>query len=146
MNLNVKYSMGLAFNKSMTHVVLLEKNKPDFLKGFWNAPGGKIEEGETALKCCIREFNEECGVLITSWKHIFHCVNKPNSYSLDVFYTTNDDIFSAKTMTDEKVAVVAMQFLDMYHLATNINWMIPFCVHRSLSFDLPIKIKDLGGD
>lgn len=148
MKFNVRYSMGLAFDSELRHVVLLEKNKPDFLKGLWNAPGGKIEPNETELDCCVREFWEETGVEIapSNWVHAFCMVNEYNAYTLDVFYTWSDDIHHAKTTTDERVSVVPLQFLDMYQLAPNINWMIPFCVHRSLSFELPIGIKDLGGD
>jgi len=148
MDFNVKYSMGLVFDTSKNYVMLLQKTKPDFLKGKWNAPGGKIEENETALDCCVREVYEETDVKIFSdhWTHIFHLENMPKKYSLDIFYTVSDLIFTAKTTTEEQVQIVKLDNLDMYPLATNINWFIEFARERSNSFMLPICIDDFGGD
>lgn len=148
MNFNVKYSMGLVFDENKNYVMLLHKTKPDFLVGKWNAPGGKIEENESALDCCVREVYEETDVMIDSvkWTHIFHIENIPNSYSLDVFSAISDSIFSAKTTTEEKVHIINLTNLDMYHLGPNINWFIEFARERSNSFVLPIHIDDFGGD
>ena len=148
MNFKVRYSMGLAFDEAMNNVVLIEKQKPAFLKGLWNAPGGKIEDGETPLDCMVREFDEETGVYIEpqKWIEIFEFVNASNEYTLNVFYTVSNDIYSAKTTTNEQVRIINLEHLDFYRLAPNINWMIPFCIHRSLSFQLPIIVNDVGGD
>lgn len=34
------------------------------LEGFWEFPGGKIEPGETATSCIIREIREELNVVV----------------------------------------------------------------------------------
>lgn len=39
------------------------KNKPDFLKGVLNLPGGKLEEGESSLEAAARELKEETGII-----------------------------------------------------------------------------------
>lgn len=42
--------------------------------GFWNLPGGKLEEGESTEECIKRELKEELGVKVVSLKFIgtFH--------------------------------------------------------------------------
>jgi len=44
------------------------KKKP--YPGYWNLPGGKLEEGESTEDCIKREIKEELGVKVTSLKFI----------------------------------------------------------------------------
>ncbi len=41
-----------------------DRKKNDMNEGKWIAPGGRIEEGETASECAVREVLEETGILI----------------------------------------------------------------------------------
>lgn len=45
--------------------VLLAMKKRGFGQGKWNAPGGKIKNGETPMEAAIRETQEEVGVTPT---------------------------------------------------------------------------------
>jgi 8-oxo-dGTP diphosphatase len=45
-------------------VLLLQKPR----RGWWVAPGGKMEPGETAKESCIREFREETGIYLLNPK------------------------------------------------------------------------------
>lgn len=48
-----------------TWQVLISRRKADtVLAGFWEFPGGKIEPGEPAEACLVREFQEELGVRV----------------------------------------------------------------------------------
>jgi mutator protein MutT len=42
--------------------------------GYWDLPGGKVEEGESCEECITRELKEELGVNVTSVKlvSVFH--------------------------------------------------------------------------
>jgi len=40
------------------------------LEGFWEFPGGKIESGETAEECIVREIREELAVEIEIIQHL----------------------------------------------------------------------------
>lgn len=42
------------------HVLLLKKPR----RGWWVAPGGKMEQGESIREACIREYREETGLYI----------------------------------------------------------------------------------
>lgn len=52
----------LCFILDQNRVLLLKKNPGLFGAGKWNAPGGKIQDGETAEHCATREVHEETGL------------------------------------------------------------------------------------
>ena len=53
-------AVGIVWNKGK---ILISKRKENgLLGGLWEFPGGKIEEGEIAENCIIREIKEELGV------------------------------------------------------------------------------------
>ena len=46
-------------------LLLIAQRKPeDFLGGYWEFPGGKIENGESVQECLMREIEEELGVRV----------------------------------------------------------------------------------
>lgn len=53
------------------------------LAGFWEFPGGKIEEGETAEACLIREIKEELNITIR----------------VNFFFMENDHSYPTKSIT-----------------------------------------------
>lgn len=71
-----------AIIKSNDKILIAQrKSEDDIFGGFWEFPGGKIEDGETPEECMERELMEELeievkvGTLITSNKHRY-----PNGY------------------------------------------------------------------
>jgi 8-oxo-dGTP diphosphatase len=54
----------LCYLKQDDKYLLLLKAKDKFGGGFWNAPGGKLEPGESAEEAAIREVREETGLTI----------------------------------------------------------------------------------
>ena len=47
-----------------TCVLIARRPEQSVLAGYWEFPGGKVEPGETATQCLVREFQEELGVTI----------------------------------------------------------------------------------
>ena len=58
-----------AFN-SNRELLLLKRPDNIHCGGLWSFPGGKVEEGETALNAAVRELKEETGLSGTHWRHL----------------------------------------------------------------------------
>lgn len=72
-------------------------------KGYWVFPGGKIEPGETPLKCAIRETWEETGLRVKNLRGIgvfkFYVEGKGLNFVVHMFYTNS---FSGKPKSTEE--------------------------------------------
>jgi 8-oxo-dGTP pyrophosphatase MutT (NUDIX family) len=53
------YVAGFMFSPDFENVILIEKEKPAWQKGKYNAVGGKIENAETPMVAMAREFKKE---------------------------------------------------------------------------------------
>ena len=63
------YVIGFVFNNSKNRVLLIRKEKPEWMRGRWNGIGGKVEEDDqNPLSAMYRESNEETGH-IYNWQH-----------------------------------------------------------------------------
>lgn len=51
-------------------VFIARRKKKDTLEGFWEFPGGKVEQDETHAECLIRELFEEFGIVVTVGAHV----------------------------------------------------------------------------
>lgn len=86
-----RYTLGFIFNKELSHVLLIKKQRSTWQKGKYNGIGGHIEEGEEPYECFIREVQEESGIELT--KKEVECVgiienNGDNPYTVDIFVLT----------------------------------------------------------
>ncbi len=61
---------GIIFNPSKSQIFITKR--PDNLHkgGFWEFPGGKVEEGESVPQAMARELEEEIGIEVTE-QHLF---------------------------------------------------------------------------
>jgi 8-oxo-dGTP diphosphatase len=60
--MTVDVALSIILHPDGRRVLVARRPENAHLAGFWEFPGGKVEEGETTLDCCIREAGEEVGL------------------------------------------------------------------------------------
>lgn len=140
----LNYCLGFAFDSMMKEVILVRKNRPDFLAGLLNGVGGKIKENETARDAMAREFKEEAGVLVYDWIWLADIQAPEMGYRIYVYYATDDIISLVKTTTDEQIVKCGMDSSKLKDLAPNVGWLLEFCTSRSAGIRLPVEIFEMG--
>ena len=94
------YAIGFLFNKDLTKVALINKNKPGWQKGKLNGIGGKIGHEKPICAMC-REFEEETGKKTTPHDWI-HFAEIYFSYGIVYCYYAVDEL----SITDEEIIIV----------------------------------------
>lgn len=121
--------LGFGFNERRTQVVLIKKNKPEFLAGLWTGLGGKIEEDDrTSRHAMSREFEEESGVYVPAGRWIDLAVFVgTHGHTVDCFYAFDNRVLRAESMEEEEVKV-----FNLSDLNTNGNamWLIYMALDR----------------
>ena len=116
------YVLGFMFDQDMKTVLLIKKNRPDFLAGKLNGIGGKVESDETPPNAMCREFLEESGIVCDSWNflrtfytdsyiHVFWAKGDPNSC---VFGITDEELWVVevdRVLSEEAIATINDQGL-----------------------------------
>jgi mutator protein MutT len=72
MNLTLPHKqIGVAVIWDQTGQIFIDRRKASgTMGGLWEFPGGKIEPGETAKECIVREIREELAIEITVGDHL----------------------------------------------------------------------------
>ena len=129
----MEYVAGFLFSDHYKLVALIEKQKPAWQKGKLNAIGGKIEPGETPAEAMRREFREETGVDIESWRR-YVVLNGPG-FIVHFFFTTVTErkLREVQTTTEEVVGIYDAGDLDAISTIPNLKWLIPMA--RSMQYE-----------
>jgi len=61
---NVAIGVLVEYREGQPWVLIARRKLDAVLGGYWELPGGKIEEGESPQVCLAREFEEELGVVV----------------------------------------------------------------------------------
>ncbi len=135
--------VGIAFNESVTRVLLVEKQRPKWQAGLFNGVGGKVEEGESPVGAVSREFFEQAGLDITeaAWTH---CITYRGPDFEITFYQIflPDKMFdSAKTATDEEVTPVPLSEIPKVRTIFNLQYIVPMMMDPQLKWPIVISKK-----
>lgn len=143
----MNYVIGFVFDEDLTQVLLIEKLKPEFLKGLLNGIGGKIEPGEAVMSAMRREFEEEAGVpsKADDWRMFLHLNSSNNIDKFDLFgflSFSNELFYEAKTMEAEPIGRYNVNDLPK-HVVPNLRWIIPLALdnHRIKRFSVVADLE-----
>jgi len=137
------YVAGFLFSYDLKKVALIQKTKPAWQAGRYNAIGGKIEEGETPQQAMRREFIEETGVDIAEkhWENFVFLEGK--DWSCHFFRAWGDPTL-CETKTEESVKVFDVRQIKLMNrpqLIGNIPWLLPLALDTPGGLELPVHIK-----
>jgi 8-oxo-dGTP diphosphatase len=113
-------------------ILLLKKPR----RGWWVAPGGKMEPGESVRDSCIREFREETGIYLKNpqLKGIFTIVMKENDqvtseWMLFTFVATESDGIRFEESDEGKLGWQKLDQLKDLPMAAGDYHIIDYMVH-----------------
>lgn len=113
----MNYVLGLVFSKDLSQVLLIVKNRPEWMKGLANGIGGKIEPNESIIDAMIREAYEEADLEDLTWTPYMTMTGHTDDdfWRVTCFASRVDDINKHVAKTDEDLVV-----WDARRLPTNI--------------------------
>jgi 8-oxo-dGTP diphosphatase len=124
----------------VTNCVLIRDNQVLMLKkprrGWWVAPGGKMEPGESVRDSCIREYREETGIYLKNpqLKGIFTFIMKENDQVLSewmmfTFFATDSDGMSFDESDEGKLEWQLLDQLKNLPMAAGDYHIIDYMIH-----------------
>ncbi len=138
-----RYVAGFLISHSLDFIALVEKQRPDWQKGYWNGIGGKIEDGETPYAAMVREFDEECSISINhaEWRNFADLFgHDPEPWIVHFFINVQDFHWNWYTnygLGDEEVKIHRVNPLPD-KVIPNLRYLIPMGLWSPLQ--LPNKV------
>lgn len=141
-----EYVVGLLLDPGKQKVILIRKERPTWMRGRWNGPGGHIQVGETPYEAVRREFNEETGVDVAPWQLLAVMdvprVTAVGRATVHFYAAATEDFWKVKSQTDEVVQGFSIRDLP-FALLPNLRWLIPMAAY-DLSANWPYSLVQEG--
>lgn len=113
-------------------VLLLQKPK----RGWWVAPGGKMEPGESVRDSCIREYREETGIYLKNpkLKGIFTFIMKDgdrvlSEWMMFTFFATEADGINLEESEEGKISWHSVDEIKNLPMAEGDSHILDYMVH-----------------
>lgn len=140
----MRYVLGIYTRRYDDSVLLIRKNHPAWMKGLLNGLGGKIESQETPLQAMVREFREECGILLSHNRCKLFCVLRGKDFEVHCYHIEIHPLDGEPlTVTDEEVSWYKRFTLPLLPLVSNLEWLV--AMTRSNQLDWPYQVNEQSG-
>jgi len=94
----IKVVCGVIFNNGKVFICRRKQEKA--LGGFWEFPGGKIEDGENEFESLFRELLEELGMKVHVRHHLKTVIHHYDNISIELIAFVCDFIEASYILTD----------------------------------------------
>lgn len=124
----------------VTNCVLIKDNQVLLLqkprRGWWVAPGGKMEPGESVRDCCIREYREETGIYLRNpnIKGIFTFIMKEgdrvlSEWMMFTFLATEADGLNVDESEEGKILWHSLEEIKKLPMAAGDYHILEYMIH-----------------
>lgn len=139
------YVLGMLFNfnrRTATHVLLIEKQRPDWMRDRWNGIGGKIEENENTTNAMHRETREEIGHSYEWQRFLTFVCPGGTVFVFRAFTNVRDIRFKQQPHEDKLLRVWALDYLPP-NMMSNLKWIIPVAL-STIQIPIMLHQRTLG--
>jgi 8-oxo-dGTP diphosphatase len=116
--MKIKATVGVILNQDKDKVYLSLRQKHQSYAGFWEFPGGKVDDDETYLDCLTRELYEEVGISVKEFSLLEKkdYVNKDNVHVFLEFYLVSEYINIPVAREGQKLELVNINDIHKYNI------------------------------
>jgi len=112
----ISYASAVILVKN-SQILIGQRPEGVVMPGFWEFPGGKLEEGETPEQAAFRETREEVGVEVLHLEPLYFISEDRGDYHVIVYvYICDKWENEPKSMEGQKIEWVEFENLENYNL------------------------------
>lgn len=137
----MNYVLGFAFNKKRDLVLLIEKLKPEWMKGLLNGIGGKIKSNESIHDAMNREAKEEANLSL-DWFYkmkMYGNNNDGTKFECHIFYAYSNILHLFEQMENESIELYSSYDINSLKTVSNLQYLIPYGIYEDGSSFITIK-------
>lgn len=123
-------SIGFLFSLDKKWVSLMKRKEEKSGKILLTGIGGHVDPGESFLDAMKREFIEEAGLDISTWKR-YSTLKQPNS-TIDIFKAFSDDIYNIQSKESDMARFYSVDSLHIYKFRYNVHYLICMALDETL--------------
>ncbi|MBB6670066.1 NUDIX hydrolase [Cohnella nanjingensis] len=113
--------------------ILVQKRHKSPFKGYWNAPGGKVEIQESPKEACIREVMEETGLHLAEirFRGVMTVSNSIKKFETGVLMLFDSSNFYGELISSDEGEVDWIELDKIYgskHVPESMMYLLPYIV------------------
>lgn len=129
-------------------VIVIQYKQGNRKAGYYDIPGGKIEDGESSMEAAIREMKEETKVDVIDIKHkgIMHIKYSDREYIFDIFFTNKYSGVPSETEENFSKWISIEEVLKQDKILSNLKLLdkkyIKGLIDDNYNFYMEIKVDE----